>query len=322
MSTADEAMTGSTSDMTDLPRFDHLRISGAIFLRAEYTEPWAYEAADGPSTAAMLHPTARNVVLFHVVAAGRCWIAVGDGERHWADSGDVIVLPYGDQHTMGGSEPAECVSILSFMDPPPWDAFPILRLGEGGPRTDVVCGYIHCDDPLFDPAMRVLPPVFVVRPDDAAATWVKASIDYALAAGSESTRLPELLLAEVLRIHLSTAPAADRGLLGALHDPVLAPALAALHRAPERKWTVADLAAEAAASPSSLDTRFRQVLGRSPIRYLTDWRMHIAADLLTSTQLTVQEISRRVGYDAEEAFSRAFKRARGDAPSVWRERSR
>ncbi|HVM52578.1 MAG TPA: AraC family transcriptional regulator [Acidimicrobiales bacterium] len=305
--------------MTDSPRFDHLRISGAIFLRAEYTEPWAYEAVDGPSTAAMLHPGAANVVLFHLVAAGRCWIAVGDGDRHWAEAGDVILLPYGDQHAMGGTEPAETVSILSFMDPPPWDSFPVLRLGQGGSRTDVVCGYLHCDDALFDPSLRTLPEVLVVRPDDAAAQWVRASIEYAMAAGSEVTRLPELLLAEVLRLHLATAPAADHGLFAALRDPVLAPALAAIHGQPERKWTVAELANHAAAAPSTLDARFREVLRRSPIRYLTDWRMHVAADLLASTRLTVFEIARRVGYDAEEAFSRAFKRARGTAPSAWRE---
>jgi AraC-like DNA-binding protein len=196
----------------------------------------------------------------------------------------------------------------------------VLRHGDGGERTDVVCGYIHCDDPLFDPAIRTLPPVFVVRPDDAAAQWVRASIDYAIAAGSDSTRLPELLVAEVLRIHLATAPAADRGLMAALRDPVLAPALAAIHRAPERKWTVADLAAVAAASPSLLDQRFRQLLGRAPIRYLADWRMHVAADLLSSTELTVFDVARRVGYDAEEAFSRAFKRERGTSPSAWRTR--
>ncbi len=96
-----------------------------------------------------------------------------------------------------------------------------------------------------------------------------------------------MLLVEVLRQHLATAPAVDHGWLAALHDPVLNPALAALHAAPERKWTVTDLARVAAVSRSGLDERFRQVLGRSPIRYLTEWRMHLAEDLLTSTDLGV-----------------------------------
>src|SRR5262249_39748163 len=111
-----------------------------------------------------------------------------------------------------------------------------------------------------------------------------------------------------------------RGFLAALRDPVLAPALALLHGDPAAKWTVADLASRAAVSRSLLDQRFRDVLGRSPIRYLTDWRMHLADDLLSSTNISVFDIARRVGYDAEEAFSRAFKRARGDAPSAWRRR--
>ena len=252
------------------------------------------------------------------MAGGECWIALAHGERHWARTGDVIVLPYGDQHSMGGVEPADRVSITAFMSVPPWDEFPVLVHGAGGPRTEIVCGYLHCDDPLFDPTLRALPPLFVVHPDEAAAGWVRASIDYAMQASSLSTRLPELLLGEVLRLHLASAPSVERGWLAALRDPVLAPALAQLHAEPARKWTVAELAARVAASRSMLDGRFRQVLGRSPIRYLTDWRMHIAGELLTTTELSVSAVARRVGYDSEEAFSRAFKRARGEPPSSWR----
>ncbi len=103
-----------------------------------------------------------------------------------------------------------------------------------------------------------------------------------------------------------------------LRDPVLAPALALLHAEPARKWTVPALAAEAAVSRSLLDSRFRQVLGLSPIRYLTDWRIHLAEDLLGSSTLGVGAVARRVGYDSDEAFSRAFKRATGLSPSQWR----
>jgi AraC-like DNA-binding protein len=67
-----------------------------------------------------------------------------------------------------------------------------------------------------------------------------------------------------------------------------------------------------------LDQRFRAVLGLSPIRYLTEWRMHVAADLLASTDLTVAQVARRAGYDSQEAFSRAFKRRTGSAPTTWR----
>jgi len=308
---------------------ERLRLEGALFLRAEYREPWAYESLTARETAKILRPDADRVILFHLVADGACWISVGDGDKHWARRGDVIVLPYGDQHRMGGvRDAAEIVSISTILQMPPWRQMPVIRHGaDSGEQTDVVCGYLHSRDPLFDPRLRVFPAAFVVRPPDGpAADWVRANVAYALQQtemapanpGIVMSRLPELLLVEVLRLHLSSAPAADRGWLAALNDPVLRPPMSLLHSNPERPWTVSALAKEAAVSRSVLDARFREVLGRSPIRYLTEWRMHVAEDLLATTDLGVGAVARRVGYDAEEAFSRAFKRAHGESPSVWR----
>ena len=310
---------------------DRVRIEGAVFVRAEYHEAWAYESLSGPDTADFIAPGNDRLAFFHVVALGRCWVEV-EGERHWADAGDVVVvLPYGHQHRMGGREPAEVVPVSTFVPPPPWTAMPVLRHGQDGSQTDVVCGYLLSDDPLFDPALQVFPPVFVVRPPPGpAADWVRANIDFAVeqtrigapAFGGTSSRLPELLLVEVLQLHLDTAPASTHGLVAALRDPVLSKALSLVHGAPERKWSVQGVAAAASVSRSLLDDRFRTVLGTSPMRYVAQWRMHVAQDLLASSDLSVTQVSRRVGYDAEEAFSRAFKREYGTSPGVWRLRAR
>lgn len=304
-----------------------LQLDGAIFFRSEFTEAWAFASPQaGGEMAQALRPGAERLIMFHIVAAGSCWVAGPDGERHWADEGDVIVLPYGDPYEMGGAEGATSVPIFSLLAPPPWSTLPVLRHGDGGERTDVVCGYLHSNDPLFDPRMRVFPSVFVVRlTGGPAARWLRASIEYALAISSgtipaepASTRLPELLLIEMLRLHLASTPSAEHGWVNALRDPVLAPALACLHANPERDWTVPELAHEAAVSRSLLDQRFREVLGLSPIRYLTEWRMHLAVELLSSSDLGVGQVARRVGYDSQEAFSRAFKRRMGAAPTAWR----
>ena len=174
---------------------------------------------------------------------------------------------------------------------------------------------------LFDPALRVFPPAFVVRPEGTAgAEWVRANIDFALAQADASplgpdainTRLPEMLLVEVLRQHLATAPAVDRGWLAALHDPVLNPALAALHadaraevdghRPGPRRGGVAVRASTSGSGRCSAAPRS----ATSPSGGCT-WPRTCS----TSTDLGVAAIARRVGYDAEEAFSRAFKRAHG-----------
>lgn len=315
---------GNDSDAPFETALEALRLDGAIFFRAEYTEPWSYESPDGLET--VLRPGADRLIYFHIVADGSCWLRVGEGERHWASAGDVIVLPYGDRHVVGGVDETDTVPITSLLDPPPWSSMPVLRYGGGGSRTDLICGYLHSDDPLFDPGLSAFPRAFVVRPPAGpAAEFVQAAIQWALATteGYEpdqtgSTRLSELLLIEVLRQHLADAPASERGWIAAMRDPVVGPALAELHRAPTADWTVAELAARVAVSRSLLDQRFREMLGRPPIRYLTDWRMHLAANHLATTELTVFEIARRVGYDSEEAFSRAFKRTTGSPPSHWR----
>ena len=309
---------------------ERVSIEGAIFLRAEYHEAWAYESLSGPDTAQFLAPGNDSVAFFHVIAEGRCWIEV-DGDRHWAEAGDVVVLPYGDQHRMGGVEEAEVVPVTTFLPPPPWPQMPVLRHGQHGERTDVVCGYLLGDDLLFDPALGMFPQVFVVRPPAGpAADWVRANVEFAAQQttmggpgfGQMSSRLPELLLIEVLRLHLSTAPASTHGLVAALRDPVLRHALARIHAAPDTKWSVPSLAAAASVSRSVLDERFRTVLGLSPMRYVAQWRMHAARDLLLSSDLTVSQVARRVGYDADEAFSRAFKREYGASPALWRLRNR
>jgi AraC-like DNA-binding protein len=322
-------MTATPPMVTGTPplqaALEQLRLDGAIFFRAELTECWGYQSPPA-EIAGLLRPGTERLIFFHIVAQGRLWISVGDGERHWASAGDVIVVPYGDQHCVGGPTETELVALATLIEPPPWDTMPVLRYGGGGARTDIVCGYLHSEDPLFNPGLRALPPIFVVRPPAGpAAQFVESAVNWALATTSEyvpsehvSTRLPELLLIEMLRLHLATAPAADHGWMAALRDPVLAPAMAQLHAAPERKWTVADLASAAAVSRSVLDERFRLMLGRSPIRYLTEWRMHIAEELLATTDQGVAAVARQVGYDSEEAFSRAFRRSHGEPPSVWR----
>jgi AraC-like DNA-binding protein len=240
-------------------------------------------------------------------------------------------MPYGDAHMFSSMEPADPVSITSLLPPTPWTEFPHVSYGgdesgADGENTLVVCGYLRGDAVLFDPVLRALPSLFVVRPQGPAAAWVRASVDYALAATKAQNaatrtdpRLPELLFTEVLRLYL-TEDSDDEltGWLAALRDPVVGQALSLLHARPAHDWTVGELARDVATSKTVLVDRFRHLLGRPPIRYLTDWRLNLATGLLRTSTLGVGEIGNRVGYNSEEAFSRAFKRAFGKAPAHWR----
>ena len=304
---------------------DLVRLGGAVFLRADFRAPWAYSAPPGKDMADVLFPGAGSLVLFHVVGEGRCWIALEDGEKHELECGDVVVMPYGDAHSVGNPDGAEPVPVGELLPPMPWGDMAHIDHGGDGPYTLFVCGYLEGDAVLFDPVLRALPPLFVVRPPPGpAAAWVSATVEYALlASGSASStrmspRLPELLFTEVLRLYLESSEPQLTGWLAALRDPVAGPALAQLHADPAREWSVADLASAVAVSRTVLVDRFNQLLGRPPIRYLTEWRLKLASGLLRTTDVGVGEIGARVGYTSEEAFSRAFKRAFGQAPAHWR----
>ena len=133
--------------------------------------------------------------------------------------------------------------------------------------------------------------------------------------------LPELLFAEVLRIYLESGDAELTGLLAALRDPVVGHALTLLHADPARDWSVGELASEVAVSKTVLVDRFGQLLGRPPIRYLTDWRLSLASGLLRTTHLSVGEIgaARRVQRGGVVQFARSSanwaKRPRTGAPT-------
>lgn len=132
-------------------------------------------------------------------------------------------------------------------------------------------------------------------------------------------------LMRVLFVAILRALAMDeqgRGFPGPLRDREVYRAIQRLHAEPARDWTVADLGREVALSRSALAERFRARTGTTPIRYLTRWRMALARDLLTDTDLPLVRVAERVGYGSDVAFSRAFRREMGRPPGEVRRRAR
>jgi len=301
-----------------------IRLSGAMFLRGEYAAPWAFDSPERDDLVALLAPGAERLVLFHVIRAGRAWVSAR-GDRIDVQPGDLVVLPHADRHLMGSIAPADPIPIANLLPPPPWEGVPICRFDGGGESTEVVCGYLRCDDLLFNSLLRHLPPLFRIRPPSGpTAELIQACISYAIDDRGQAhegrvaltAHLPELLLTEALRLY--SAQNAASGWLAAINDPVVARALALLHAEPRRKWTLEELAQRAATSRSVLDERFRRLLGQSPMRYVAEWRMQLAAEQLRTTQAKIGDIAEAIGYGSEEAFSRAFQRHVGVSPARWR----
>jgi AraC-like DNA-binding protein len=130
--------------------------------------------------------------------------------------------------------------------------------------------------------------------------------------------LAHLMLLQAFRLHIASNPATTSGWLQALADRQLSPAIAAVHANPADDWTLERLAKEAAMSRSAFAERFTAVVGEAPMRYVTRWRMIVAAHQLARTDASVAAVAAAAGYESESAFSTAFKRVLGYSPRTAR----
>jgi AraC-like DNA-binding protein len=83
---------------------------------------------------------------------------------------------------------------------------------------------------------------------------------------------------------------------------------------------VESLATAVGMSRASFAEQFRRLVGETPLQYLTRWRMQRAAELLSDEGLPLAAVAHRVGYSAESAFSKVFKKFVGEAPGRYRRR--
>jgi AraC-like DNA-binding protein len=105
-----------------------------------------------------------------------------------------------------------------------------------------------------------------------------------------------------------------------LRDARVEKALELLNADISKRWTVELLARAVGLSRPAFARQFLRVLGLSPMRYLTEKRMQIAASILLGSDAALAEVATRVGYRSEFAFNRAFKRHYQVPPGVYRQR--
>ena len=302
-----------------------LRLTGAVFLDAEFSAPWC--VVSDPRSHEELLAGAPDVVFFHVLTEGRCRAKlIGESQEIDLGAGDLLMLPRGSRHLMGSNlelAPANSDSIVR-----PGEGG-MLRIdhGGGGERTRFVCGFLRCDERLCGPMLQSLPLILRVPLGDGPATaWLSGLLragtreSAAPRPGSETVlaKLSELLFVEAMRCYVERLPEERRGWFAGLGDRYVGRALALLHEQPARDWTVDELAAGVGLSRSALSQRFTDFIGQPPIQYLTRWRLTIAAQRLRTEQVSLTRLAGDSGYESEAAFNRAFKRALGETPAAWR----
>ena len=236
-------------------------------------------------------------------------------------------MPRGEGHRLLSEHGAAAPGILELERELLSERYEVLRHGEGGAPTSLICGAVRFDHPAARHLIEVLPATICVQASDSpqmdrieSTLRLMAAEARELRPGGEAviTRLGDILVIQALRSWLETDPEARAGWLGALRDPQIGRALGLIHRHPERAWTVASLADELAMSRSAFAARFTELVGEPVMQYVTRWRMQVAHDALATEDTTVAGLAARLGYRSEAAFARAFKRVTGVAPGAVR----
>jgi AraC-like DNA-binding protein len=254
-----------------------------------------------------------------------------DGDGIALEAGDLVIFPHGDAHVIENGSPSRTVDLSQELAKIFSQGLRLWRSGGGGETTRFICGYMACEPRLSQVFLSGLPRVFKISiRNDASGRWLENSIRFSVngadasRAGGEAVlaKLSEVLFIETLRGYIAGLPAEQTGWLAGARDAEVGKTLALMHRTPSHPWTIASLAKEVGVSRSVLAERFRHYLHKSPMAYLTSWRLQMGADLLTSTSRSVVEVAAEVGYESEAAFNRAFKREFGTPPARFRSQSR
>lgn len=308
-----------------------VRMTGAIFYRAECTSPWGVAIPPLREYAHLVAPGTGRVVSYHLMTEGDAVARFGDGQEVFLAAGDVLIVPHGDPHVISNGPAPIIVEAEGTLGPYFAGDLSTLQIGGGGEVTRLVCGFFGCErhaDRLFLSGLPMF--IRINLRDDVAGQWLEHSIRHLVteAGGGRPGRsvllskMAEALFIEALRRYMEQLPAEQTGWLAAARDGIVGAAITAIHRAPGHPWTLESLAEAATTSRSVLTERFARFLGESPLAYLAMWRMQLAARRLQTSRDTVLKVALEVGYESEAAFIRAFKREFGLPPARYRKQIR
>jgi AraC family transcriptional regulator, alkane utilization regulator len=303
-----------------------VRLTGSVFLNARFTTPFGViSPKDFDETSPLAH--LRHMSIFHLIAEGSCTVQLSTGERRTVSAGDILMLPFADDHKFWNGDVTEMPKGPELFRPGPVNGMWSIDHGGGGSETRMVCGFVESSEFLFAPVFRSLPKLLVDRTDaDQVSALITSTVKQIIQLAERATpgselmlgRLMEALFIEMLRRYAQTLPPGSTGWFAALSDPILSRAMQLIHAEPARRWTVDELARDAGTSRTVLAERFNAAMGQAPIEYVTSWRMQIAADRIRNSSDSLAAIAADVGYESEAAFNRAFKRVTGVTPGRYR----
>ncbi len=301
--------------ITDI--FTAMQIESVVYGRIELTAPWGLRFEPG------------DYACFGILSRGNGWLTVeGLQQPIPLAGGDCFCLfAQGHAHTLG-DHPQTPASNMQDVARTKCDN--AIRFGGGGVPTTIIGGRFTFDRTNSGPLTDLLPPFILVGNDRAQTLPLHQTLQLFAAEAAQCSlgaslvlkRLADIFLLQIIREHIASSTCRQTGWLRALSDPPIGAALRSMHEKIEQPWTVAELASAAGMSRSAFALRFKQIVGETPLEYLTRWRIYKAGLLLRDGDKKLTEVANAVGYDSDGSFNKTFKRIAGLTPGEYRRTSK
>ena len=313
--------------LTDL--FQTLHVANVVHARLDATAPWGLkqeaEASRGTAWDSTHSPRfPLQFAHFGMVSRGNCWLTIEEIPNALPlTGGDCFLLAPGISYALRDSPRTRT---QSFCEIAPKNRTHVIHYGGGGSPTTIVFGFFQFDPVHVKPLARLLPPLILVKAGHEQSLTLHTSLSLLAsemgerAPGSELVvnRLADVLFIQMLRARIaSRAEPCNKGWLQAVFDPQIGLALKSMHENVAAPWTVETLAAACGMSRSAFAQKFKDLVGETPLEYLTNWRMQKATAFLRDGNRKLFGVAKAVGYDSDAAFSKAFKRVFGVAPKKY-----
>lgn len=267
------------------------RLEASVYNNAKFCGDWLVE---------------ENVIgqtCFHMPTEGGCWLDVPGHMQCELNCGDLVIFPYELAHVMRPLTPQQ--QAQQFVQ------YPQGQFSEG---TGMICGRLDFQHFGSKRVLDVLPPVFIIRKDEST-PWLESLLQLIVVESHQQNsmvvlnRLCELLFIQALR-HFLQHSDQRYGFLSIYAQPKVGAALMAMHKQPERRWALGELAAISGLSRTAFVNLFKQSSGWTVMQYLGWWRMQLAWSALSDGD-SVAAVAGAVGYQSEASFARAFKKEFG-----------
>ncbi len=256
------------------------------------------------------------------VVSGAGWLSVeGVAQAVALKAGDCFLLPSGRPFRLAsemGVKPIDGAKVFSA------PCRPGLSTYNGGGDFLLVSCRFSLEGRHASTVLSMLPPIVHIR-DRAGQATLRWPVEHMMQELRDPQpgsllvvqHLAQLMLVQALRLHLTSGSTGAAGWLSALADKQMSAALTAMHADPGHRWSLPELAKLTGMSRSTFAQKFKEVVGVSPMEYLTQWRMLLAGDRLETSEDPISIIAQTLGYESETAFSAAFKKVMGAPPRQY-----